>query len=103
MTPDQQAAAVEKQLGVIKTSMPAVYASIKAKASEIGGEAYVLVRRGLRGEADCFYAFERGHVVGTPFCQAVMADVAKLMVEFGGTYLCMWPETARKDGGDAAR
>lgn len=101
MTPDQQAAAVEKQLGVIKTSMPTVYSAIKSKAGEIGGEAYALVRRGLRGEADCFYAFEGGRVVGTPFCQAVTADVAQLMVEFGGTYVCIWPVTARK-GGDAA-
>lgn len=80
-----------EQVAQIKAHMPSVYGSIQAKSKEIGVEAFALVRRGARGESDCFYAFEGGRVVGTPFCQAVMADVAVAMVEFGVAYLCIWP------------
>ena len=101
MTPEEQAAAVAKQLATIKTHMPAVYAAVQAKANEIGSEAFALVRRGARGEPDCFYAFEGGRVVGTPFNQAVHPDVAQLIVQFGVTFLCMWPAVPGK-GGDGA-
>jgi len=90
-----------KQVALIKAAMPSVYGAIKAKAAAIGDEAYALVRRGARGEADCFYAFEGGRVVGTPFCQAVTADVAVAMVEFGVGFVCIWPIVAGK-GGDGA-
>lgn len=90
-----------EEIALIKASMPRVYAAIKEKAAVIGNDAYTLVRRGARGEADCFYAFEGGRVVGTPFCQAVTADVAMLMVEFGVGFVCVWPVVAGK-GGDGA-
>lgn len=79
------------QVELIKAYMPMVHGAIKAKAAEIGNEAYALVRRGAGGEADCFYAFEGGRVVGTPFCQAVTSDVAVAMVEFGVRFVCVWP------------
>lgn len=85
-----------EQVALIKAAMPGVYQAIKAKASEIGDDAYALVRRGARGESDCFYAFEGGRVVGTPFCQAVTADVAVSMVEFGVSFVCIWPIVAGK-------
>jgi hypothetical protein len=76
----------------IKRYMPDVYGQIKAKAQEVGNEAYVLVRRGLRGEPNCFYAFERGRVMGTPFnVPGTMNDVANAMVLFGCTHICIWP------------
>lgn len=90
-----------EQIAQIKAHMPRVYESISAKSKEIGAEAFALVRRGARGEGDCFYAFEGGRVVGTPFCQAVTADVAMAMVEFGVAFVCVWPATAGK-GGDGA-
>lgn len=75
----------------IKAYMPEVYKAIQAKAAVIGNEAYTLVRRGLRGEANCWYAFERGRVMGTPFRDCdVTADIALLMVQFGSSYVCMW-------------
>jgi hypothetical protein len=52
---------------VIKTQMPMVYGAIQDKAQQIGKDAFALVRKGLRGEPNTFYAFERGYVVGTPF------------------------------------
>lgn len=85
-----------EQIELIKASMPAVYQAIKAKAAEIGADAYGLVRRGARGEPDCFYAFEAGRVVGAPFCQSVAADVAVAMVEFGVSFVCIWPIAAGK-------
>jgi hypothetical protein len=75
----------------IKRFMPETYKSIQAKAAKIGNVAYELVRRGLRGEANCFYAFEQARVVGTPFNMPdVTADVALCIVEFGCAYVCMF-------------
>lgn len=75
----------------IKAYMPETYKSIQAKAKEVGNDAYVLVRRGLRGEANCFYAFERGRVMGTPFTLTEVArDVAQYMVTFGCAHVCIF-------------
>jgi hypothetical protein len=82
---------MEEQIADIKAHMPETYKAIQAKAVVIGKPAFALVRRGLRGEADCFYAFERGHVVGTPFSLGeVTRDIAQYMVTFGITHCCIW-------------
>jgi len=82
---------IEQQIADIKGHMPEVYKSIQAKAADIGKPAYALVRRGLRGEPNCFYAFERGRVVGTPFNQGdVMPETAKYMVQFGCSHIVVW-------------
>ena len=57
------AKSVDDKIAEIKAHMPDVYASIQRKAREIGGDAFTLVRRGLRGERGCFYAMEAGRVV----------------------------------------
>lgn len=90
-----QAVNVDDKIAMIKDRMPETYKSIQAKAQAIGREAYALVRRGLRGEPNCFYAFERAIVVGTPFkdCE-IERDIAQLMVQFGSTFVCIWGETA---------
>lgn len=93
---DQQ---VADKLALIKGSMPNVYLSVKAKSAERPG-AFALVRRGLRGEANCFYAFERGHVVGTPFAlPGINADVASAMVQFGCAHVCIWALPAEVSSG----
>ena len=75
----------------IKRDMPETYKAIKAKAAEIGNVAFELVRKGLRGEANCFYAFEAGRVVGTPFAAGPLPDhVARMMVEFGCAFVCIF-------------
>lgn len=87
---------VTDKIAEIQQHMPETYKSIKAKAAEIGNVAYELVRRGLRGEANCFYAFERGRVVGTPFAAGPLPDhVARMMVQFGCAFVCIFsaPET----------
>lgn len=96
---------VEQRLNVIKRNMPEVLAVIREKAEKYGPAVYALVRRGLRGEPGCFYAFEKGHVVGTPFGQAtpVMVGAAQFLVEFGCAHVCIWPDPLPMApvGGDA--
>ena len=81
---------------LISSSMPQTYKAIKAKSAEMGNAAYNLVRRGLRGEANCFWACERGHVVGTPFQEdtGINAEIARAMVSFGCTFVVVWPRDA---------
>lgn len=86
---------VNEGLRTIKEQMPDTYKSILAKAASIGTPAFGLVRRSLRGEANCFWAAERGHVVGTPFEESdITRDVASLMVQFGASSICMWGKAA---------
>ena len=87
----QTAKNVEAEIAVIRASMPSTYKAIQAKAGVIGKQAFGLVRRAIRGEANCFYAIERGHVVGTPFTiPEINADVAQYMVQFGADQCCIW-------------
>jgi Na+/H+-translocating membrane pyrophosphatase len=82
---------VEQQITHIKNFMPTVYGMIKAKAADIGNDAYGHVRAGLSGKANRFYAFEGGHVVGTPFdCPGITADISRYMVEFGLNACAIW-------------
>ena len=86
---------VSAEVAEIKACMPNVYRSIQDKAEDIGNEAFALVRRGLRGEPNCFYAFENGRVVGEPFnLPGVMDDIASMMVRFGVKHVVVWAEPA---------
>ena len=84
-------------LQLIKTSMPDTYDQIQRKATAQGNDVYGLVRRGLRGEANCFWAMERGHVVGTPFAAThkVAATVAQSLVQFGCAHVCILAEVPK--------
>lgn len=92
------AAMVNEALAEIKGHMPGVYASIQAKAAADGAAAFALVRRGVRGEANCFYAFERGRVVGTPFAleHPINDVVARAMVEFGCGFCVVWAQAPKE-------
>lgn len=84
---------VTDKVNDIKRLMPETYKTIQAKAAVMGNLAYELVRRGLRGEANCFYAFEAGRVVGTPFTVTdIQAEVAKYMVTWGCACACIFAE-----------
>jgi hypothetical protein len=86
---------LDRKINEIKAHMPSVYASIQRKAKESGSKAYALVRAGLRGVPNSFYAFERGRVVGTPFAgHPIAADVASVMVQFECAHVCIWGEVA---------
>lgn len=82
---------VERLVGEIKAYMPETYKSIQAKASELGKEAFALVRAGLRGEPNKFWAMEAGRVMGTPFSmREINAEVALAMVQWGCAHVCIW-------------
>jgi hypothetical protein len=81
---------VSGKIDEIKRYMPETYKHIQAKAAE-GVPAYRLVRQGLLGEPNCFYAFEGGRVMGTPFSTGPIPDQVKaLMVEFGCAFVCIF-------------
>lgn len=101
MDANQQKTEEDKQIKMIKAQMPKVYGAIKAKADEIGNEAFALVRRGLRGEAGCFFASEGGAKVGTYWHTELPTDVAQLVERYGVAVVCMWPPR-RMGGGDGA-
>ena len=89
--PRQQKIDVAATIDIIKSQMPETYKYIQAKAEEIGNVAYELVRRGLRGEANCFYAVEAGRVVGTPFSSGPISDeLAGYMCKFGVAFICIF-------------
>lgn len=87
---------VETRIAEIKANMPQTYRSIQDKAALIGRDAYRLVRRGLAGQPCCFWAMERGRVMGAPFTgHPIEADVALAMVQFGCTHAVVWAETPK--------
>lgn len=93
----QQKVDVGPMIDIIKRHMPETYKYIQVKAQEIGNLAYELVRRGLRGEANCFYAVEAGRVVGTPFSTGPITDeLAGYMCEFGVAFMCMFNTPAKE-------
>lgn len=91
-SPAEVAAALDE----IKRFMPETYKAIQAKADAHGSRVYAMVRRGLRGEVNQWYAMERGRVMGTPFDLPQVTDgLARYIVQFGCSVLVMWsPELA---------
>lgn len=95
----QQGAAEEAKrkeveaLLLIKTRMPETYAAIQEKAAQYGNQVYTLVRHGIRGKANAFWAMEAGHVVGTPFSgHSAQAVTAEALVRFGCAHVCIIAE-----------
>lgn len=85
---DAQRMLIEQGQQLIKGKMPRTYAKIRAEASK-DGRVWSLVRRGLAGEPNCFWATEDGQTVGAPFVGAVGLDWAvRQMAEFGCPYVC---------------
>ena len=94
---------IEARVREIKTHMPQTYRSIQAKATEIGREAYAMVRRAIGGQPNLFYAVECGHVVGTPFSlRDITADVAQGMVMFNTRSVVLWGNVPAKGAADGA-
>lgn len=68
--------------------MPNVWGQISQYRSK-WGDAHVTecIRRGMAGEPDWFYAFEGGHVVGTPFvADKAIVNTLQLAVAMGGKF-----------------
>ena len=82
---------VAQDLQRIKAHMPETYKAIQEQASKIGNTAFALVRRGCAGEPNTFYAFEAGHVAGTPFTIPEVAEpMAVAMVRYGLAHAVVW-------------
>lgn len=67
--------------------MPEVWRLIGEYRQQYGA-AHVAecIRRGMAGEADWFYAFEAGHVVGTPFTAEAVQQHVRTAVMLGGKF-----------------
>ena len=99
----QEQARITQGLALIKSSMPLTYAAIQDKAKSLGNSAFGLVRKGLAGRTNCFYAVENGHVVGCPFdLPGVSDEVARVVVQFGLQMLIMWAPDAQQGGNHGA-
>jgi hypothetical protein len=85
---------IDEQLKTIRTKMPETYKEINKRVAASGNGVFALVRKGLRGEANCFWAMEAGYVMGTPFTQGIQKEVAKYMVEFGCAQVCIFQNTS---------
>ena len=87
------AKSVEQQIADIKAYMPETYKDIQAKAQARGNSAFAMVRRGLAGQPNSFYAMEGGRVVGTPFAKSdLTSEIAMGIVQFGVGFLALWGE-----------
>ena len=92
---------VDGQLDQIKAHMPMTYAAIKAKAGDIGSKAYSLVRLGVAGKPNTFYAIEADRAVGTPFVNVPGAEqLADYIRQFDCTFLILWAAEAQQGGSD---
>jgi len=82
---------VQQHIAEIKAHMPETYKAIQAEAAKVGRQAFAMVRAGLRGEPNRFWAMERGWVKGCPFGVVdIAADAAWAMVAWGSTYVCIF-------------
>lgn len=81
---------VSEKLAEIKMHMPGMYQAIKERAAKDGNLVYELVRRGLRGEKNCFYGWSDGRVVGTRWDTLdVDYHLALGMIQFGPAAVCL--------------
>lgn len=84
---------VSKQLAFIKQQMPLTYQAIQRKAAEQGNGVFGLVRKGIKGQPNCFWAAESSHTVGTPFVGLTNADqLADTIRQFGCAHVCIVAE-----------
>lgn len=95
---------VKQDLHTIRTRMPKLYEAISQRAKAQPG-VYGLVRRGLRGESNCFYGMEAGHVMGAPFAGERWAKVADVLresaMQFGFGFVVMWGDAPAGEQGEA--
>lgn len=84
--------------------MPTVWEQL-GKYRRLYGDAHVreCIERGMAGEADWFYAFEGGRVVGTPFtADAVLGKAMQAAVALGGKFaVAIRPPSAAGEPGHA--
>lgn len=78
---------------IIKTRMSQTYKYIQDTVARCGADVFKNVNRGLAGEANRFYAFEEGMLVGTPFNQSdIMQTIIEQMMQNSAKYFCVLVE-----------
>jgi hypothetical protein len=85
--------------------MPRVWEEIEGKRAQWGAEHVAdCIRRGMAGQPGWFYAFERGHVVGTPFSNDLeLCALVGFAAAVGGRFvLVMRPPVGQVEGGSNA-
>ena len=72
----------------MRQQMPETAQWVARKRQEYGAEhVNACIKRALKGEPGLFYAFERGHVLGTPFSSThPMANDQAMAVQLGCTF-----------------
>ncbi len=72
----------------LRSHMPETAKWVDRKRSEYGAEhVNSCIRRAMKGEPGLFYAFERGHVLGTPFpATHPIAEHQAMAVQLGCTF-----------------
>lgn len=90
---------MEKGLNM-REAMPNVARLVDEQRQQHGvGYVNGVIKRAIAGEPDLFYAFEDGHVLGTPFrADAVTGKLLELAVVLGGKHAMVMkppPEAAR--------
>lgn len=88
---------VDARVAEIRAHMPMTYKAIQDKAGEIGNRAFGLVKRGIAGQPNTFFAVEAGRSVGTPFLNVAGAEeLAGYIKQFGCTFLILWAAEAQQ-------
>lgn len=78
----------------LRNEMPKVAGMVATRRTEWGKDhVNACIKAGIEGQPNQFYAFEGGHVIGTPFTReaAVMpdADLLRVAMLAGSAFMCM--------------
>ncbi|WPG35146.1 hypothetical protein [Variovorax sp. EBFNA2] len=83
----------------MRSAMPKTASMVDMRRAEWGKEyVHAMIKRGVAGEPNCFYAAEAGHTLGTPFAGPIAEDVAWHMVTFGVDAMCFFQAPKATDG-----
>jgi hypothetical protein len=84
----------------LRKQMPRVSDMVNRRRVEWGA-SYVndCVRRGLGGEANCFYASEAGLSIGTAFSGPIGEEVAWYLTTHGAEAICFFKQPAEVPNG----
>lgn len=94
---------IDARVAEIRAHMPLTYRAIQDMAGVIGNRAYNLVKRGIAGQPNTFFAVEAGRTVGTPFLELEAAgQLADYIRQFGCKNLVLWekgtPQAPAQEG-----
>ena len=84
----------------LRTAMPTVARLFDERRQRDGVEwVNSCIKRGMAGEPDYFYAFEAGHVLGTPMTSDPITEkCVRMSIGYGGKYAMVMRNPERADG-----